>query len=81
VGKLERQRGKKKPKGKLGERGAAACVKENGVGSCWKNEWGFVLLAGQGEENGRNGVERKTKNMGGLCCWLENGGGLAAWRR
>ena len=33
VGKLERQRGKKKPKGKLGERGAAACVKENGVGA------------------------------------------------
>ncbi|KAI9386174.1 hypothetical protein POPTR_011G162912v4 [Populus trichocarpa] len=27
------QRGKKKPKGKLGERGAAACVKENGVGA------------------------------------------------
>ena len=33
VAKLERQRGKKKPKGKLGERGAAACVKENGVGA------------------------------------------------
>jgi hypothetical protein len=46
--------------------------------SCWKNEWGFVLLAGQGEENGGNDVERKTKNVGGLCCWLEKMG--EGWR-
>jgi len=64
VGKLERQRGKKKPKGKLWERGAAACVKENGVGAaCVKeNGWGFVLLAGKGEENG--GTDWKMKGNG-----------------
>ena len=50
----------KKKKGGTGSR------KEKRSGSsCWKNEWGFVLLAGQGEENGGNGVERKTKKRGG----------------
>ena len=42
VAKLERQRGKKKPKGKLGERGAAACVKENGVGAAAGKMDGFL---------------------------------------
>jgi hypothetical protein len=31
--KAEQGRGKKKPKGKLGKRGATTCVKENGVGA------------------------------------------------
>ena len=37
--------GKKKPKGKLGERGAAACVKKNGAVVSWRKEGGAAERA------------------------------------
>ena len=37
--------GKKKPKGKLGERGAAACVKKNGAAVSWRKEGGVAERA------------------------------------
>jgi len=32
--------------------------------SCWKNEWGFVLFAGQIEENGGTAWRGKPKTWG-----------------
>jgi len=69
-------RGRKKACGKAGEaereeeaegktwgKGSSGLCEGKWSGSsCWKNEWGFVLLAGQGEENG--GTEWKMKGNG-----------------
>ena len=71
VGKLERQRGKKKPKGKLGERGAASCVKENGVGAAAALVW--FPKEGEQRRGQGDGVGLGKENDGGTGCEI---GGL-----
>jgi hypothetical protein len=50
AGEAERE---EETEGKTWEKGSSGLCEGKWSGSsCWKNEWGLVLLAGQGEENG-----------------------------